>query len=111
MKRTIFALAAAGIMGLGMMSGAAHAQKAKTPCTGLDQAACTANTADRCKWLPEKTKADGKVRKALCWQTKANPCTGKAQDACDKAKCDWVTDAVNKKGKARPAFCRVKAAN
>jgi hypothetical protein len=107
MKQTIIALLAASVMGLGMMSGAALAQKVKTPCTGLDEAACTANTNDRCRWFPEK-EVNGKVRKALCAQKRANPCKGKDEASCDKTKCDWVTDALNKKGKTRPAFCRIK---
>jgi hypothetical protein len=41
-----------------------------SPCKGLDEAACTANT--ECKWYKEAKLKDGKTRKAHC-QKKPTP--------------------------------------
>lgn len=92
---------------------ATKSAKAPDPCKDFDEAACTAATDMRCRWLPART-ANGKELKARCRQRAQNPCLGLDEAACvemaDK-RCAWVTNAVNRKGKARPPFCQRQRAN
>lgn len=59
---------AAGALALLLLGGAASAQSKQeappSPCVGLEENACKANTA--CSWTRETTTKSGQKRKAYC---------------------------------------------
>ncbi|MBU2582461.1 MAG: hypothetical protein KJ622_12160 [Alphaproteobacteria bacterium] len=104
------ALSIAMALGAASIAGAQDApKKPADPCLqNVDETTCAASTLPKCRWIPATT-VNGKERKARCRVAKGNPCAKLDEASCktlEGLRCAWVTDALNKKGKPRPPFCR-----